>query len=134
MQSALYSLNLNLSHRRTSRSISSQTPCCPPALLLTSEGASASCPAWMSRVGGRGDLRIPRQLFTSADPHGSPAISTPPVPFLLPSPERRAGVGSLIVNWVPRPGSLCRVIRPPWASMIFRAVGNPRPEPPRRGD
>ena len=43
---------------------------------------------------------------------------------------KRAGTGSLMENCVPRPGSLCSVIRPPWASMILRAVGSPRPEPP----
>ena len=48
-----------------------------------------------------------------------------------PSAGRRASTGSLIVTCVPRPGSLCRVIWPPWPSMIFRVVGSPRPEPPR---
>ena len=33
-----------------------------------------------------------------------------------------------MVNCVPRPTSLCKVMCPPWASMIFRVVGSPRPE------
>ena len=50
-----------------------------------------------------------------------------------PSPGKRRGTGSSIVNCVPRPASLCTLIRPPWASMIFRVVGSPRPEPPLLG-
>ena len=42
----------------------------------------------------------------------------------------RAGTGSSMVNWVPLPSSLCTEIRPPWASMILRVVGRPKPEPP----
>ena len=42
----------------------------------------------------------------------------------------RFGVGNSSVNFVPRPSSLCTSIKPPWASMIFRVVGRPRPEPP----
>ncbi len=37
-----------------------------------------------------------------------------------------------MVNCEPLPGSLCTSILPPWASTIFRVVGNPSPLPPER--
>ncbi len=50
--------------------------------------------------------------------------------LLVDSVGKRGGAGNQIANFVPRPGALSMSIEPPWASIIFRAVGSPRPEPP----
>src|SRR5262249_34173242 len=54
---------------------------------------------------------------------------TDPRPRLSYSPIL-AGVGNSSVNCVPTPTSLCTSIRPPWASIMRRAVGSPSPLPP----
>jgi hypothetical protein len=42
------------------------------------------------------------------------------------------GTGKRSVNLVPRPTSLWTSMVPPWAMIILRVVGRPRPVPPER--